>query len=348
MTTMLGGAALLACIAALSAEPPYPPSAAITALHWDDQAKIIRSAPGSDNWPLTWADDDQLYTGYGDGRGFAPMVPSKLSLGFARIGGTPPDHAGVNIRSTGEQTGDGKKGKKANGILMVDGRLYAWLFHADRNGGHSQLAWSDDHAASWTFGDWTFPEFGLLSFVNYGKNYEGARDEYVYLISHDGPIAHEPADRMILARVPGDRMTERSAYTFLERRDANGRPVWTSEISRRGANVVNPGRCLRSSMVYSPGLGRYLYWQQLPNMAIADHGDTRFEGGFGIYDAPEPWGPWTTVAYTEKWDVGPGERGEFPTKWMSADGKTAWLAFSGDDSFSVRKATFIVADGPPR
>ena len=35
--------------------------------------------------------------------------------------------------------------------------------------------------------------------------------------------------------------------------------------------------------------------------------DTRFEGGFGIYDAPEPWGPWTTVFFTEKWDVGPGE-----------------------------------------
>ena len=25
--------------------------------------------------------------------------------------------------------------------------------------------------------------------------------------------------------------------------------------------------------------------------------DTRFQGGFGIYDAPEPWGPWTTVAW---------------------------------------------------
>ena len=35
---------------------------------------------------------------------------------------------------------------------------------------------------------------------------------------------------------------------------------------------------------------------------------------------------------------GPGETSCFPTKWMGADGKTLYLVFSGDDSFSVRKA----------
>ena len=54
--------------------------------------------------------------------------------------------------------------------------------------------------------------------------------------------------------------------------------------------------------------------------------------------APEPWGPWTTVYFTGRWDVGPGENSRFPTKWMSADSKTLYLAFSGDDYFSVRRA----------
>jgi hypothetical protein len=71
-------------------------------------------------------------------------------------------------------------------------------------------------------------------------------------------------------------------------------------------------------------------------------GDARFRGGFGIYDAPEPWGPWTTVSYTEEWDVGPGESSSFPTKWMSTDGQTVHLVFSGDDCFSVRKAAFVL------
>jgi hypothetical protein len=70
--------------------------------------------------------------------------------------------------------------------------------------------------------------------------------------------------------------------------------------------------------------------------------DARFQGGFGIYDAPEPWGPWTTAYFTERWDVGPGETCSFPTKWMSADGKTLHLVFSGDDCFSVRRADLIL------
>jgi hypothetical protein len=79
-------------------------------------------------------------------------------------------------------------------------------------------------------------------------------------------------------------------------------------------------------------LRRYLWSQTLPG------GDPRAEGGFGIYDAPAPWGPWTTVYYTERWDVGPGETSSFPTKWMSADGTAVHFVFSGDDSFSVRRA----------
>ena len=39
---------------------------------------------GGDNWPITWADDGDLYTVYGDGNGFEPVISEKLSLGFAR------------------------------------------------------------------------------------------------------------------------------------------------------------------------------------------------------------------------------------------------------------------------
>ena len=71
-----------------------------------------------------------------------------------------------------------------------------------------------------------------------------------------------------------------------------------------------------------------------------DRNDTRFKGGFGIYDAPEPWGPWTTVYLTKQWDMGPGETSSLPTVWMSQNGTTCWLVFSGDDSFSLRQVRF--------
>ncbi|HEV8542119.1 MAG TPA: hypothetical protein VGR78_07000, partial [Verrucomicrobiae bacterium] len=102
-------------------------------------------------------------------------------------------------------------------------------------------------------------------------------------------------------------------------------------IEERGAVFANPGKCYRSGITFDAGLKRYLWCQTLPGE------DARFRGGFAIYDAPEPWGPWTMVFYTSQWDVGPGETCSFPTKWMSADGKTRHLVFSGEDSFSVRE-----------
>src|SRR6185369_16437736 len=122
-----------------------------------------------------------------------------------------------------------------------------------------------------------------------------------------------------------------------------GGPVWTKDVQRRGAVFTHKGRCYRGGITYDAGLKRYLWCQVIPGTE-GKKADTRFAGGFGIYDAPEPWGPWTTAFFTEKWDVGPGETASFPTKWMSADGKTLHLVFSGDDQFSARKANLSVSE----
>jgi len=266
-------------------------------------------------------------------------------MGFARIEGYPPNHRGIDIRSKQETYGDGRAGKKGWGILCVGGIIYLWVGHADQRGGQAQLAWSRDHAKSWTFADWKFPAFGLIGFVNFGKHYQGARDHYVYAYSHDGPKADTPADRFILVRVPKDQITRRDAYEFFQKLKADGTPVWTYDVSIKGAVFEHRDSCLRSTMTYNAALGRYLWWQQIPRPpGASDRGDTRFSGGFGIYDAPEPWGPWTTVYFTEQWDVGPGEHADFPSKWISDDGTTLYLAFSGDDYFSVRKATLRLAN----
>jgi Beta-lactamase len=312
------------------AAPPYPPSPVIREVTWDSADTIRRDAAGSDNWPLTWGEDGALYGAYGDGNGFEPHTPEKLSMGFARIIGGPSGFHGVNIRSKGETRGDGQKGIKASGLLMVDGVLYLWA----RNAGNSRLAWSRDRGATWTWSDWKFTEsFGAPTFLNYGRNYAGARDGYVYIYSHDAGTAYAAADRMVLARVPRAKIRKRAAYEFFDRFDGEDRPAWTPSIEGRGAVFTYPGRCYRSAVTYNAGLRRYLWSQTLPG------DDPRFAGGFGIYDAPDPWGPWTTAFFTERWDVGPGESSSIPTKWMSADGTTVHLVFSGNDAFSVRKGT---------
>ena len=312
--------------------PPYASSKVIRKIEWAPVEQIVRKAKGSDNWPITWANDDALYTAYGDGNGFEPRLPKKLSLGLAKIKGSPPEFEGVNLRAPSIETlGDGARGEKASGMLMVDDVLYLWL----RNATNSQLTWSTDHGNIWTRSDWKFTEsFGAPTFLNFGKNYSGARDNYVYIYSHDADSAYEPADQMVLARVPKTQIRDRGAYEFFQQVSASG-PRWTKSIAERGAVFTNPGNCYRSGIVYNPGLKRYLWSQTLPGT------DARFSGGFGIYDAPEPWGPWTTVFYAGTWDVGPGETSSFPAKWFSTNGKRGWLVFSGDDSFSAREARFV-------
>jgi hypothetical protein len=325
-----------------AAEPPCPPSPVIASVEWAPASEIVRVARDGDNWPLTWADDDALYTTWGDGTGFEPKVEKKLSMGFARVTGMPGGFTGVNVRADAEQLGQGRAGRKGWGMLCVGGVLHLWMGHADRNGAGAQLAWSGDHAKTWTFADWRFDEFGLVGFVNFGRDYAGARDGFVYAYSHDDPRADTPADRFILMRAPTNELISRASWEFLARVDDAGRPVWSRKIGDRGAVFRHPGACLRSAMTYSAPLKRYLWWQHLPQPSgvTRDRGDTRFAGGFAVYDAPEPWGPWTTAFFTQSWDVGPGEHGDFPAKWMSADGRTVHLVFSGDDCFSVRRGIF--------
>jgi len=314
---------------------PYPESPVIQAVKWAPAASIVRRAKGSDNWPITWGDDNLLYTAYGDGRGFKPYVEKKLSMGLCTIAGGPDDFRGKNLRSpTAERTGGGASGPKVSGLLMVDGVLFMLV----RNTGNSQLAWSDDRGKTWNWSEWKFTtSFGYPTFLNFGKNYAGARDQYVYIYSHDSGSAYRRADRMVLARAPKEKIRERGAYEFFEKLDGDS-PLWTADVDRRGAVFTHPGECYRSSVSYNAEMGRYLWCQ------TGTGGDTRFRGGLAIYDASEPWGPWTTVFYTDQWDIGPGETSCLPSKWMSDDGRTVHLVFSGNDSFSVRRATLSVAE----
>jgi hypothetical protein len=303
-------------MAAVVERAPYPRSAAIHRVHFSPG--IAFAAIDSDNWPITWGDDDAQYTSYGDGFGFEPRTEKKLGMGFARITGPPENFRGVNIRSESERVGDGAKSPKASGIIMIDGVLYLWV----RNTGNAQLVWSNDRGKNWEWGFKIQTSFGSPAFLNFGRNYGGARDDFVYTYSQDGPSAYESDNQLLLARVPRRRIRERGAWEFFVRVDEQGLPVWTSDINRRGAVFANPAGCQRVDVVYNPTLNRYL-------MALGYN----HAGAWGIFDAPEPWGPWTTVFHTGSgeadWGI-PGTHGyRIPAKWIARDGRTLTLVFSG-------------------
>jgi CubicO group peptidase (beta-lactamase class C family) len=306
---------------------------------WDPVSKVRRFAgggiirDGSDNWPMTWADDGHMYTAYGDGNGFAPYIPNKLGMGFARIEGSAETFAAVNIRSDAENTSYGPNDRKGSGMLSVDGTLYLLARNDNRSGRHSRIGWSTDRARTFEWCKWNFKELGHPTFINYGKDYAGG-GRFVYVWSNNHPSAYEASDHFVLARVPKDQIRERDAYEFFTRM-RGGKPGWSPDVKKRGPVFKFPGTCIRSSVSYNTGLKRYFLWM---NLRQAGGEDTRFQGGFGVYESRNPWGPWKTVYYTNRWDIGPGELGCFPTKWMSKDGKSMQLVCSSDDQFTIRRA----------
>jgi hypothetical protein len=151
---------------------------------------------------------------------------------------------------------------------------------------------------------------------------------------------------MVLARALRDQLEHKEAYEFFSGIDENHQPIWTPRVESRKPVFEHPNGCYRGGITYHPGLKRYLWVQILPQSQ--DPRGPRFQGGFGVYDAPEPWGPWTTVYFTRRWDVGPGETATFPAKWISSDGRKLHLVFSGEDHFSVREATLIPQAAPQR
>jgi hypothetical protein len=218
---------------------------------------------------------------------------------------------------------------------MVDGVLYMWV----RNTGNAQLVWSMDRGRTWIWGFRFETSFGSPTFVNFGKNYDGARDQYVYTISQDGPSAYESDDGIILARVPKTAMRDRDKYEFFVRLGPHGAPLWTKNIVQRGPVFEYPGNCQRTDVVYNRGLRRYM-------MALS-YGHS---GGWGIYDAPEPWGPWTTAFHTRDWGLGGTHGYRLQSKWISPDGRTMHLIFSGVklpsityDAFCVRRMSIETA-----
>jgi hypothetical protein len=330
-------------------QAPYPPSRIITRLNWDPNVVKLRDGAG-DNWPITWVDDELQLTAFGDGDGFDSQNRD-LSLGFCRIFGDPPNHRGEDFSSDADTPeGGGPRGIKASGLLMVDDVLYMFVrnYKPEKPDDftNSRLAWSKNQGVNWRWADWHFSEtFGCPEFVQFGRNYQGARDKYVYILSQANDSAYSYSPDIVMARVPKDKIPDRSSYRFFAGRDSGGTPIWSADIRKRKPIFTDPRGTQRVAMTYNAGLGRYI----LTSSHVPPNKKATHTPALGIFDAPEPWGPWTTVYYDHDWSKGSRTyHHKFPTKWMSPDGKTMWLLFSGLDggyyTFCLKKASLEVSN----
>jgi hypothetical protein len=193
---------------------------------------------------------------------------------------------------------------------------------------------SEDYAATWTPVDWAFDRAdGIVNptFCQYGRDYEGARDEYVYiyanLIKDSSKLEVQRPGEIALMRVPRTSLVKKVKYEYFSGLDKIQSPLWSKKLNDykpvfQDANGVG----WNLSVSYNLGLKRYLL--------MTEHAKS-FKGNIGIFDAPEPWGPWSTVYYgkfASESEIEPSTFFyNFSNKWLSGDGLNFTMIFTGID-----------------
>ena len=309
-----------------------------------DFSTYQRTAFGSDNWPLTWCEDDHQYTSWGDGRGFGG---NRVSLGFARIEGDYPNFVGVNVF---EAPFDGKSAS----MLCLNGILYAWRSTGSNFASFDwkQIIRSVDKGVTWE--ENAFPESrlvgdapgrpGLPYFINYGKNYSANQDGYVYIFSIqiEDPNVWEVQKPGVtwLARAlaANEAFADLSNWEWVVGFDASNNPIWGIEANRVSV-LDDPDGVMRSSVIYNPGLDRFV---------MATVHTARNLGNIAIWESPNPWGPWRLVMKEFGWPQG-GEAqqtfafGNFSPKWLSADGRDCVFVWFRPDDWNSAACRFETA-----
>jgi hypothetical protein len=315
-----------------------------------EESASYRTLSDGDLWPSCWADDDNLYAANGDGRGFNFFSLFYFDIAVNRIFGMPPNLTGQLVAAA-DAVGqvwnrNGRYNRKPTGMVCVDNAIYLAIqdLNLDYNDAPAaSISKSTDYGVTWTW-DTTKPmfdrhQFTTIMFLDYGKNYTNAIDDYVYAYGLDHnwreSVDHtvpDPLD-LYLARVPKTSIQLRSTWEFYTGLDSGHKPTWSRNINLK-APVLHFDRAsylsasplryenlpalTQGGVVYNKPLNRYIYsaWTQFT---------------FELYEAPQPWGPWTHFLtmrfgrYPWTYSKHGGYATTIPSKFISADGKLMWI-----------------------
>jgi hypothetical protein len=327
-----------------------------------------------DMWPLTWANDGNLYAGAGDNRE-SPMNlwrvsrEPDLNLGSNQgdwtldiVDNLPLDPA---VYCTDPRV-DKRWGLKPAGLLDLGGTLYFAVqshnygdnpaFNRQRNI-EGWIITSDDYGRTWNREATKQTEFfsGRVTschFLQYGKGDDNVIDGYVYAYfpgaSDDGNSYWCNGDYVLLGRVPQDRILDRTSWEFWVGLTSDGEPRWSPDDAL--AKPVMEYRTMtgENHVSYNAGLGRYI----MGNYSFLDeHGNPRpyhqetwpstsDRSQLVLLESPTMWGPWSQFHRDDNWGTYGDYQPAFPVKWMYHDGRTMFMVSSGshdDYNFVVQR-----------
>lgn len=352
--------------------PPHPRSRLVKAVAVN---KYRYHQGDGDMWPLTWAEDGNIYTAAGDNRG--------SPLNVWRVTGAPNpaslNHAGHttdwSIKEVNRLPVDPKKyltsprvapewGMKPAGLLDIGGTLHLAVethnygqdpaFNRQTNV-QGWIVTSTDYGETWDTDATDYENFFLgrvasCHFLQYGQG-AASPDGWIYAYfpgaSDDGNSYWCNGDYILLGRVEPERVLERAAWQFLVEMDGDN-PVWGADDANAIPVFEYPRMTGEDHVSYNADLGRYI----LGNFSFLDEqGNPRpYHQGvwpstversqLTLFESPTPWGPWSLFFQDDHWGTWGDYQPAFPPNWMFNGGTTLYMVSSGsfdDYNFVVQR-----------
>lgn len=340
------------------ADIPFAPSQELTGIAFTGRYAHYGNA---DTWYPTWASNGNLYSPWTDGKvnGVSSTSSSaKATTGYATIIGDDPLHLTITDVGIYPASPVPYGGRYPAGSLVYNGVWFYGTYCLRQTPGKG-LNWdilgpfvgfrySTDYGQTWhesphtpehpLFNEpvkmWGPVKLGLPHFVDFGKNMEHSPDGKAYIVSQ-GAIEADPkprganlswitGDQIYLARVRPSIKTidRRSEYEYFAGHDAHGHDLWTRKFSEIQPLINWNNNMGNVSVTYDAPLKKYI-------MAVTDGGNTTSKFNTYILESSKITGPWRLVVYMHNF----GEQGyfvNFPSRFISKDGRTAWLSYSAN------------------
>ena len=177
-------------------------------------------------------------------------------------------------------------------------------------------------------------KIGSPHFVDFGKNMEHSPDGKAYMVAHGADINDKmprfwnhswiTGDQIYLLRViPSvENINDITKWEFYAGKDEQGNARWTSDFAdiRPLLEWNNNMGCV--TVTYNAPLRKYL-------MCVTDGGNTCSKMHTYILESNALTGEWKLVSYLKNF----GEQAyfvNFPSKFISRDGLTLWMMYSGN------------------
>ena len=177
-------------------------------------------------------------------------------------------------------------------------------------------------------------KLGSPHFVDFGKNMQYSPDGKAYLVAHGADIDDTKwrfyndswitGDQLYLIRVTPtiENMNNASTYEFYAGKDNSGNALWTHDFKKIKPLLEWNNNMGCVTVTYNEPLKKYL-------MCVTDGGNTCARMNTYFLESDQLTGNWKLISYLKDF----GEQAyfvNFPSKFISEDGKTAWLLYSGN------------------